>query len=261
LLFFIGEFNARTIELKAANEKLRKSNEELEQFTYLASHDLKEPLRNISSFVTLIQRRIKKINIPELNEYFDFVILNTKRMYSLVEDVLVLSRINNHEPLASSPVDLNDVIQDVQMGLDTLIREKKAHITTDHLPTVEAPRAHLFLVFKNLIENGIKYNESVKPQVHIYYSIHQEKNCYQFTVSDNGIGVDIKYQTQIFEMFKRLNNREKYTGSGMGLAICKKILARYGGEIWIQSEENKGSTFYFTLPVTSAVNSNSLHKV
>lgn len=243
------EVAERTAELRAANAKLLESNEDLEKFTYLASHDLKEPLRNISSFINLIQRRIEELHNPELNEYLQFVMINSKRMYRLVEDVLTLSRLNAGETLETSSLDVKDVVEDVCMSMDRLIREKNAQIEVGDLPFIEAPRAHLFLIFKNLIENGIKYNEAPFPKINIYCRTDYCKNEYQFVVRDNGIGIDPRYHAEVFEMFKRLNSREKYMGTGMGLAICRKILKKYGGEIGLCSKKGEGAAFYFSFPI------------
>ena len=248
----------RTAELQTAIDRLSQSNEELERFTYLASHDLKEPLRNISSFVNLIQRRLRNFKDDDIHEFLDFVNVNTKRMFSLVEDVLAISRLSTVENDELELIDTHEVIAEVITSLQVLIEEKKAVVEIEELPRVKAHKAHFFLIFKNLIENGIKYNESEGPQIRISFSMGKNGKDYVFKVKDNGIGVSPRYHEQIFEMFRRLNSRKKYTGSGMGLAICQKIIHRYGGEIWIRSEENVGSTFYISFPVDSPVVSESL---
>lgn len=239
----------RTAELQATNAKLTKINEELEKFTYITSHDLKEPLRNIASFVNLIQRRLKNEADQDLQDYMEYVVKNTKQMYGLVEDVLAFSRVDNEERVKLEKVDLQLLLTEIISSIKIMIRERNGVVDVKQLPTVLAHRTHLFLIFKNLIENGIKYNESAAPIIVIS---HIEKDgLYEFIVRDNGIGIAEKYHDQIFDMFKRLNKRDEYTGSGIGLAICKKIIEKYNGDIWLESTLGKGTAFHFTIPKES----------
>ncbi|PHN03427.1 hypothetical protein CRP01_27475 [Flavilitoribacter nigricans DSM 23189 = NBRC 102662] len=233
-------------ELEHVNNKLLESNEELERFTYIASHDLKEPLRNITSFINLIQRKVGEKADEELEEYMDYVIRNTRQMYTLIDDVLNFSRIAALEVRGTKYIELNVLMIDVEATLSRTIAEKNAELEVDTLPVIQAHNTHVFMLLKNLIENGLKYNESPQPRVKISY--REEGDFYRFSVEDNGIGIDPVYHEQIFEMFKRMNTRDKYDGTGIGLATCKKIVTKYGGEIGIRSEEGKGSTFYFTWP-------------
>lgn len=237
---------ASNSELEYVNNKLLESNEELERFTYIASHDLKEPLRNITSFINLIQKKIGQQADAELQEYMSFVTRNTRQMYHLVEDVLNFSRIATLEIKDISPIDINVLLIDVEAALNRSILEKKASLEVEDLPMIRAHKTHLFMLLKNLIENGLKYNESEKPWVRISYQ--SEDGFYRFFVQDNGIGINPAYHEQIFEMFKRMNTRDKYDGTGIGLATCKKIVNKNGGQIGLESEEGKGSTFYFTWP-------------
>lgn len=234
-------------ELEYVNNKLLESNEELERFTYIASHDLKEPLRNITSFINLIERKLGRKADAELQEYMEYVTRNTRQMYSLIEDVLNFSRIAALEIRGTKCVELNVLMIDVEASLSRMINEKQASLEIlDPLPSIRAHKTHVFMLFKNLIENGLKYNESDTPLIRI--SHREEKNFYRFFIEDNGIGVDPVYHEQIFEMFKRMNTREKYEGTGIGLATCKKIVTKYGGTIGLESEEGKGTTFIFTWP-------------
>lgn len=235
----------RTRELKAANLRLRQSNDELERFTYIASHDLKEPLRNITSFVNLIQRKLHGNTDQDLEDYLQFVVRGTTQLYQLIEDILAYARISNIEGVEK--VDLNIVVDKIREALSVFIREKGAIVEAEALPTIKLHSAHLFMIFKNLIENGLKYNESARPKVAIRHTLSGDQH--HIRIIDNGIGIEKAYHKTVFKMFKRLNDREKYNGSGIGLAICKKIVQKYGGKIWIASNEVGGTTFHITLPV------------
>ncbi len=241
------EVSTRTEELRESNEKLKRSNKELERFAYIASHDLKEPLRNIVSFTRLIDRRLPDNTSGEIREYLDYVIKSTHQMHLLVEDVLEFSRIENLE-IKKTAVDLNEIVRSVSGILGNSLQERKVQLHIAHdLPVVAANASHLFLIFKNLIENGIKYNRNPQPHIQVSWKNAGEVN--QFIVEDNGIGIDPEFHDRIFGMFKRLHNREEYQGSGLGLSICKKIISNYGGRIWVESAEEQGSRFIFTLPV------------
>lgn len=240
----------RTTALASANQKLLESNDELERFTFIASHDLKEPLRNITSFINLIQKKLKDTTDKDLTEYMDFVVRNTRQLYGLVEDILTHSRVEANSKRTSEKVDLNLLLLDIRMGLNRTLEEKNAVIQVAELPPVKGYRSEFFLLLKNLIENGLKYNESLQPTIKI--DCKTEEGQLQFSVADNGIGIHSSYHDRIFEMFTRLNNRSKYLGSGIGLATCKKIIQKYDGEIWIESQEGEGSTFFFTLPKLEA---------
>lgn len=236
----------RTSEYEYVNQQLLESNQELERFTYIASHDLKEPLRNITSFINLIERRLENKEEPDLKEYMGYVTTNTRQMYNLIEDVLSFSRITALDMREIDWVDLNVVMIDVKATLSGMIREKEAELTISDLPRIKAHKTHISMVLKNLIENGLKYNESVRPVVRVNCS--EDEEWFYFSVEDNGIGIDPKYHELIFEMFKRMNTREKYEGTGIGLAICKKIVSKYGGDFIVESTEGKGSIFRFTWP-------------
>ncbi|NRB51329.1 MAG: tetratricopeptide repeat protein [Saprospiraceae bacterium] len=236
----------RTGDLEAANEQLRRSNDELERFTFIASHDLKEPLRNITSFVNLIQRKLGKSADQDLQDYMGFVTRNTKQLYALVEDILTHSRVRQGEADAPGTVELDEILQDIRSNLTHILEERSAQIVWSDLPSLIGHRSDFYLLFKNLIENGLKYNESSAPLIQVIAKSEAEDWC--FSCKDNGLGIAPAYHKQIFQMFTRLNNRGKYLGSGIGLATCQQIVQKYSGELWVESEEGKGSTFHFRLP-------------
>ncbi len=236
----------RTKELEVKNKELVVSNQELERFAYIASHDLKEPLRNISSFANLIDRKTTLAGNKELKEYASFIVKGTKQMYTLIESILRFSEIKKQPDSELSSVDLNNTIAEIKNHLSVQLNEKNAKITFEKLPTISGDENQLFLLFKNLIENGLKYNDSESPQIAI--DCEEKNDCFLLTVKDNGIGIKEEYSKEIFKMFKRLHNRAEYSGSGMGLSICKKIVDSYNGEIWVESELEKGSNFYIQFP-------------
>ncbi|MEO1518085.1 MAG: tetratricopeptide repeat protein [Bacteroidota bacterium] len=239
------EVERQTKDIERSHKMLKESYEELERFAYIASHDLKEPLRNISSFSKLIERRLGHFNDIKLKEYLSFIQDNTKQMNTLIVDVLEYSKIRN-KSLLYQEVDLNDLLSQVAKSLQSSLRERHANIVATDLPTVRANSSQLFLVFKNLISNGIKYNQSMIPKVVITYELMDGE--YFFYVKDNGIGIPEEFHQQIFVMFKRLHTRQTYKGSGLGLAISKKAIHQMNGSIWVESEEGQGSKFIFTLP-------------
>ena len=236
----------RTAELENVNSQLVETNEELERFTYIASHDMKEPIRNINSFINLIQRRLGTQEDSDIQEYMGYVTKNTRQMYTLVDDVLAFSRIAALDLKNLAWLDLNLEMLDLRETLKTQLQEKNATLETTGMPSVRAEKSHIFMVFKNLIENALKYNESEPPILKVRYTSTDAFFC--FYVEDNGIGIAPEYHHQIFEMFKRMNARDKYEGTGIGLAICKKIVNKYGGTIGVESEVGAGSRFYFTWP-------------
>lgn len=241
----------RTNDLETTNTKLRASNKELERFAYIASHDLKEPLRNIMSFAKLVERRLPeevKKN-EDIAEYLSYIFNNTIQMHSLIEDVLEYSRINNIK-VQKENVDLNSLVVQATKMLSSTIQDRNVEIKVGTLPEVFANGSKLFIVIKNLIENGIKYNNSFIPK--IWIQSRSVGDMYEISIIDNGIGIAPEFKDQIFDMFKRLHNREEYQGSGLGLSICQKIVNTFGGQIWVESEAGKGSKFMFTLPKRSS---------
>ncbi len=233
-------------ELTTFNHKLEQSNNELERFAYIASHDLKSPLRNIISFLNLIQRKVRNQEDKDLKEYLRFATENAKQMNVLIQDVLEFSRVESSHDVPSENVDLNESMMMVVQNLQETMQSKNAIVYADALPVVHSNSVQMLQLFQNLVGNGIKYNKSYQPEVKIS---HKKMNGHHlFCIQDNGIGIDTQYHDQIFEMFKRLHTREEYNGTGIGLAICKKIVSGMGGEIWLDSEPNEGAKFYFTVP-------------
>ena len=233
-------------KIKEQNRQLEQSNIELKRFAFIASHDLKEPLRTIGSYANLLQRRYKDRIDENANEFLDYITGSAKRLYTLLNDVLDYSKLNVNKK-ENILTDANEAIQIANENLKTKIANKNAQISIGELPKLTADKLHLVQLFQNLIDNSIKYSESQQPVVEIAST--ENNGFYEFSIKDNGIGIDPELQPKIFEMFKRLHTRDKFEGNGIGLAICKKIVQEYGGEIWVESAEGKGSTFYFTLPV------------
>jgi PAS domain S-box-containing protein len=232
--------------LESLAEKLQQSNQELENFAYVASHDLQEPLRMVASYVQLLERRYRDKLDSDAQEFIDYAVDGANRMKELIESLLLYSRVQTRakEP---EPVNSEEVLQKVLLSLQPLITENEATITHDPLPEVMADQNQLALVFQNLIENGITFRkEEEPPRIHI--SAVEENEHSKFSVSDNGIGIDPRYQERIFRMFQRLHTRAERPGTGIGLAICKRVIERHGGRIWLESAPDQGTTFYFTIP-------------
>ena len=236
-------------EIKKINRKLEKANKELQDFVYIASHDLREPLRKISSFGTLLQDSLKGKLDEDQQENFEFMIGGALRMQDMIEALLTYSRLTTK---AKPPewVDLNKVIEDLKkLELATVLDETRGVIHVPKpLPSIQADPSQMHQLFQNLIGNGLKFHkEEIPPEISIR-AYEVEDNMIRIEVKDNGIGIDEKYHGQLFAMFKRLHSREQYEGTGIGLASCKKIVERHGGNIGIKSTLGKGSIFWFTLP-------------
>jgi PAS domain S-box-containing protein len=236
--------------LKEYAVNLKRSNEDLERFAYIASHDLQEPLRNVISFSQLLSRRYKGKLDPDADEFIAYMVDGAKRMENLVGDLLEYSRISSRaEPF--NPTFCEEVVEKVLQNLYFQIQESNAVIKTESLPVVSADPAQLSMVFQNLIGNAIKFRRNEPPYIHI--SSEKVDGMWKFAITDNGIGIDPAFNDRIFEIFQRLHTREEYPGTGVGLAIVKKIIERHGGKIWVESEIGKGSTFYFTLPESNNI--------
>jgi two-component system, chemotaxis family, sensor kinase Cph1 len=230
--------------LKLKLDELTRSNAELEQFAYVSSHDLQEPLRMIASYLQLLERKYKGKLDSKADKYIHFSVDGATRMQKLIDDLLEFSRVTTHAK-EFKPTDLESIFTQVQSNLEVSIKENNALISHDPLPTLMVDKTQITQVFQNLISNALKFRSESQPEIKI--SAEKRKNDWLFEVKDNGIGIDPKHSDRIFEVFKRLHKKKDYPGTGIGLSICKKIIERHGGQIWVESELGKGSIFYFTL--------------
>lgn len=231
-------------------ENLARSNTELEQFAYVASHDLQEPLRMVVSYMKLLERRYKGTLDEDADVFIHFAVDGALRMQHLINDLLAYSHVSSHGGELTTR-DVSTVMEQVIANLQPAIQESGAIISADPLPTVMADGSQLVQLFQNLIGNALKFRGAAAPCIHI--SAKREGDRWRFAVADNGIGIEPQYAERIFIIFQRLHNREEYPGTGIGLAICKKIVERHGGRIWLESQPDHGTTFYFTLPAVTNV--------
>jgi two-component system sensor histidine kinase/response regulator len=245
--FFIKKYQ-QEIELKMLNRSLISANKELEQFAYVASHDLQEPLRTISNFVGLLNERYFNCLDANAKDYLCFIMGATTRMQHLIKDLLTFSRIGKDQPFAK--IDCNLVLKNVLADLFVTLKEKHARITYPELPVLVGTEIEFKQLFQNLICNAIKFcKKEVIPEVTI--SVKENNQEYLFAFTDNGIGIEEQYINHIFIIFKRLHSMSEYEGTGIGLATCKKIVSRHNGSIWVESKPGEGSTFYFAIPKLS----------
>lgn len=234
------------IKLQQLITNLERSNKELERFAYIASHDLQEPLRMIASFTQLLSKKYKDKLDQEANEYIEFAVDGALRMQQLITDLLAYSRVaTKGKPFA--PTDCKKIVEQAIRNLSVAIEESHAKITYDALPVIPADDVQLLQLFQNLLSNAIKFHDHHKPP-EIHVSAHQIKNVWNFYVKDNGIGINPEFHEKIFLIFQRLHGKKEYPGTGVGLAICKKIIERHGGKIWVESMFGKGANFCFTIP-------------
>ena len=260
----------RTRELEAANEQLRteithrkvaeetllrtaedlkRSNLDLEQFGYVASHDLQEPLRAVAGYVQLLEHRFPEKVDAKTREYIDGAAEGATRMEGLITDLLTFSRLTTGGR-RFAPAELGVPLDAALRNMQFSIRAAKAAVTSDPMPTLPVDESQMVQLFQNLIANALKFRSERPLEIHI--GARSEEERWIFWVWDNGIGIEAQYFERIFQVFQRLHTRNKYPGTGIGLAICKKIVERHGGKIWVESQPGQGSTFYFSLPKQSS---------
>lgn len=232
-------------ETQFTKAELERSNKDLEEFAYVASHDLQEPLRMISGFTQLLEKKYKDQLDDKAKEYIHFANDGALRMQSLIEALLQYSRVGKKDATYEK-VDLNDVMNLVMADLDLSIKESNAQIKVSQLPVLFANRAQMVQLFQNLVSNALKFRVQDRSVV-IEVACEIKNNYWQFSVKDNGIGIDPKFSDKIFVIFQRLHPHKKYPGTGIGLSLCKKIVENYKGRIWLESEPGKGCIFYFTI--------------
>jgi light-regulated signal transduction histidine kinase (bacteriophytochrome) len=239
---------ADELKLLDYTQELERSNTELEQFAYIASHDLQEPLRMVSSYTQLLGRRYKDKLDDDANEFIGYAVDGANRMQTLIQDLLTFSRVGKTKQTLKL-VDMTQVIKDIILGLKIAIEESNVLIGySASFPKVMADHSQIQQLFQNLILNAIKYRQEGR-QCKINIDCQKIDNMWQFSIKDNGIGIEPEYFERIFVIFKRLHSKEEYSGTGIGLAVCKRIVEGHGGQIWLESEFGSGSTFYFTMPV------------
>jgi signal transduction histidine kinase len=241
---------AMTMMVRSLNEQaaeLKRSNADLEQFAYVASHDLQEPLRMVSGFTGLLKRRYGGKLDADADEYIEFAVGGANRMQALINDLLSYSRVGREE-VAAKAVDTQAALDQALANLQSAIADRSAMVSCGQLPTVWANHGMLVRLFQNLISNALKFCKAERPIVRI--QAEPRGGDWVFSVVDNGIGIDPQYKDRIFLIFQRLHKQSEYPGTGIGLAVCKRIVERNGGRIWLESEPGKGTTFFFTLPAT-----------
>jgi signal transduction histidine kinase len=237
----------RTEALQIANNDLQKTNKELERFAYIASHDLKEPLRNIAGFAFLLKRKVHHLLDVEALEYMEFILRGTRQMNELIVSVLEFSGLSGGI-LRLKEMDTNAVIEIALGSIKQALKERNVEVQIAKFPKIIADESKISSIFKNLIENGIKYNKTTNPIINIGYESDETNHI--LSVKDNGIGIEQNYKDLIFEMFKRLHTKQDYEGTGIGLAFSKKVIVQHGGEIWLAESDQNGSTFKFSIPKT-----------
>jgi PAS domain S-box-containing protein len=235
----------RTAELLASNEALRKSNDDLNQFAYAASHDLQEPLRLVALYSQMLQKKYSDRLDAQADQYVSYVINGAHRMEILLKDLLAYSQVGSLGDGPAAPVVVAEALRQALLNLQASVDQNQAVVTWNGLPTIQAHEIRLVQLLQNLVGNAIKYRQTDRPQVHI--DAKRQPGEWLFSVKDNGIGIKPEYVQQIFGIFKRLHG-SSYPGTGIGLAICERIVKSYGGQIWVESAFGEGSTFYFTLP-------------
>ncbi len=236
--------SAKTAALDTTIREWRRSNEELEQFAYIASHDLKEPLRNIANYVQLLERRLNGQLDEEAHQYMRFVVIGVNRMYDMITGLLHYSGLTRPDP-SVEPLKLDDVLQTALASVSQRYAERGIALTSEPLPALMANRLQLVELMEQVLDNAVKFNRS--PIVQLRVRAHEEQEEVRISFQDNGVGIDESFQQKVFQIFERLDPNAEQPGSGIGLALCKKIVERHGGRIWYESSEGQGATFHFTL--------------
>ena len=239
----------RTRELLHSNEALRQSNDDLNQFAYAASHDLQEPLRMVSLYSQMLQRRYGSKLDQDADEFIAYIVGGAKRMELLLKDLLTYSQAGSSSEGPAHPVDCAGAMSRVVLNLQASLEQSRANVTWDALPTVFAHEVRMVQLLQNLVGNAVKYRGADPPRIHVAVQCREAE--WLFSVQDNGIGIAAEYAQEIFGIFRRLHGQE-YPGTGIGLAICQRIVERYGGRIWVESSLGEGSRFYFTIPRAAA---------
>ena len=235
----------RTSELERTTEDLARSNKDLEQFAAVVSHDLQEPLRTVRGFVQLLQRKYENRLDAEADTFIECAVDGTTRMETLIKDLLAYARVTTRNGKLV-PTDASAALRQALDNLHVSIQEVGAEITHRELPVVQADPSQLVQLFQNLLGNALKFHGDAPPKIDV--EACREEDYWRFSVRDNGIGIDSKFQSHIFEMFRRLHTRTQYAGTGIGLAICRNIADRHGGRIWVESKLGQGANFHFTIP-------------
>lgn len=244
-----SDANAKKMEADHQIELLKKKNEELAQFNYVASHDLQEPLRTITSFSDLLQKKYAEKLDREAQTYLSFILESAHRMSTLIFDLLNYSRIGADYELKQ--IDCHKIVDSVLQDLEHIIEKTKPSIKIAPLPVLHCNRTGMHQVFQNLIGNALKFKKT-DTQAQVCISVQSDEKNYIFSIADNGIGIEPAYRERIFGIFQRLHTKDQYDGTGIGLASCKKIVEMHHGEIWLDSELGEGSTFYFSIPKTKS---------
>jgi signal transduction histidine kinase len=240
-------FNTMLAEIRRRDDELIRSNDELKQFAFVASHDLQEPLRSVTSFCNMLQAECRENLTPEAEGYLERIVNGVKRMKALVTDLLNYSRVSRSDEVEFEKVDLREVVAEALVNLQGSINDSDAEIYCGELPCVAGDQGQLVQVIQNLIGNALVYRGNLQPQITVEAA--QKYKQWEISVRDNGIGIAPEHYERIFEIFKRLHNRSKYPGTGIGLAVCRKVVERHKGKIWVESHPGEGSVFRFTLPV------------
>ena len=246
---FVAVAHFNITERHEYQRRLEESNERLEQFAYAASHDLQEPLRMVTRYLQLLERRYSEELDSDADEFIEFAVDGAERMEAMIEGLLTYSRVDTRgDPL--EPIDLESVVDDVLTDLRMRIEETNADVTVESLPTVGGDASQLRQLFQNLLDNAIEYSGEGSPRVTV--SASREGDEWLVSVSDDGIGIDSGNTDRVFEVFERLHSHEEHPGTGIGLALCRRIVERHGGEIWVDSDSSPGTTVSFTLPAAQA---------